>query len=110
MPQSDMQSAPLATAPKANAIGNTQDFSNSEPSQHDQAEKQLAASRARLQTLDCLLGWRLDVLARSRRAQLIFELVDVDAPELDVAVAEMTAFNRICRALVWPDKAERRSA
>jgi hypothetical protein len=71
------------------------------------ALEQLAASRERLETLDCLLDWYLDLGPRVRRAQLRFELCDVDTPELDAVEAEVLDFNRICRALSWsPQKME----
>jgi hypothetical protein len=63
--------------------------------------EQLDASRERLETLDCLLDWRIELLARARRAQLIFELVDINTDEIDAVAEEMSAFNRICRQLTW---------
>jgi hypothetical protein len=66
------------------------------------ALEQLDESRQRLATLDCLLDWRLDLLARVRRAQLIFELCDIDTDEIDAVAEEISAFNMICRSLALP--------
>jgi hypothetical protein len=72
----------------------------------------LTESRERLRTLDCLLDWRVSLLARSRRAQLVFELVDTDTDLLDSVAEEMSEYTRIIRAMTWQPEAsiERRSA
>lgn len=51
-------------------------------------------------TLEDVADWKDDLRARIAQRELIFELVDFDAPFDDLA-AEVEAFKRVCRALKW---------
>jgi hypothetical protein len=49
-------------------------------------------------------AWRRDLIARLRRAQLVYELTDT---EIDFATLEeeVAQFTRVCRAISWsPDQ------
>jgi hypothetical protein len=53
--------------------------------------------------LETIAAWKEDLLARIRRAQLMFELVNCDI-DIGPLVDELTDFKRVCACLAWRGK------
>jgi hypothetical protein len=81
--------------------------------EHAGAIERLDAARAHLEgqteLLERLMDWRDDLCQRIWRAQLQFELVGLDVDHQDPLVAEVDAFQRVCRCLAWPTTGKGRS-
>jgi hypothetical protein len=52
-----------------------------------------------IEDLVLIADWRDDLVTRIRRAELLFELVDIDHPEIDAVFYEVHDFKRVCRVL-----------
>jgi hypothetical protein len=70
--------------------------------------EKLSAARKRIEALSTVLDWHTDLLARIRRAQLIFELIDFEHCDHELEL-EVRHHLRVCRQLTWPS-VERRAA
>jgi len=53
--------------------------------------------------LETIADWQVDLVARIRRAQLIFQLVDSEI-NFQSLVEEATEFRLVCRRLAWRAK------
>ena len=60
----------------------------------------LPAAQLLLSDLETVAAWRDDLNCKLRRAELIFELVDVDGVDIDALADEVEAFRQVCRALI----------
>jgi hypothetical protein len=70
---------------------------------------QLEASRERLEEYERLADWWLDLNRRLWRAQIQFQICDVEAEHDDLA-AEVHDLSRVVRTMAWSSRADRRAA
>lgn len=65
----------------------------------DLQEQSLADFERCIEDLETIAGWRDELAARIRRAELCFEFVGLDPEEQDLLHSEVETFKRVCRLL-----------
>jgi hypothetical protein len=77
-------------------VGNPEDSASKAP---EQWLRTYADLRRLTRDLEAIADWKADLASRLCRAELRFEYVGLGAEEQEALVAEVHAFNQVCRGL-----------